>query len=273
MWCCGTKAGEVVCKSDGIMLINGQTIKEVDDEGYKYLSILELDKFKERGMKDIFRTEYLRCFKLVIKSHLNGKNKIKASNTWAVSLIRYGAGTIKWNKEELQEINRKSRKIMTINKELNPRSDVARIYVPRKKGGRGLISCESCVRREENNLSWYVRNSEEVLLKKVGDSNVVIISEAVDPKEYKVNEVNETENEWQQKRMHGQYATRKEGIDWNRTWQWIAKGDLKGCTEALICSAQEQALRTNCTKFHIDHTAESPCADYAGAREKWWPMW
>ena len=29
MWCCGTKAGEVVCKSDGIMLINGQTIKEV----------------------------------------------------------------------------------------------------------------------------------------------------------------------------------------------------------------------------------------------------
>ena len=51
------------------------------------------------------------------------------------------------------------------------------------------------MRREENNLSWEVRNSEEVLLKKVGDSNVVDISEAVDPKEYKVNEANETENE------------------------------------------------------------------------------
>ena len=73
--------------------------------------------------------------------------------------------------------------IMIMNKELHPRrSDVARIYVPRKKGGRGLISCESCVRREENNLSWYVRNSEEALLRKVGDSNVVNISEAVDPK-------------------------------------------------------------------------------------------
>ena len=35
-------------------------------------------------------------------------------------------------------------------------SDVARIYVPRKKGGRGRISCESCARREEKNLSWYV---------------------------------------------------------------------------------------------------------------------
>lgn len=67
MWCCGAEAREVVCKSDGIKLINGQTIKDVDDEGYKYLGILELGKFKEREMKDIFRTEYLRRFKLVMK--------------------------------------------------------------------------------------------------------------------------------------------------------------------------------------------------------------
>ena len=50
-----------------------------------------------------------------------------------------------------------------------------------------MISFESCVRREQNNLSLYVRNSEEALLRKVGDSNVVNISEAVDPNEYKVN--------------------------------------------------------------------------------------
>ena len=68
-------------KSEGIKLINEQTIKEVDDEGYKYLGILELDKFKEREMKDMFRTEHFRRFKLVMKSQLNGKNKIKAANT------------------------------------------------------------------------------------------------------------------------------------------------------------------------------------------------
>ena len=89
------------CKSEGIKLINGQKTKEVDDKGYKSLGNLELDKLKEKEMKDIFQTEYLRRFKLVMKSHLNGKNKIKAANTWAVSLMRYGAGTIKWNKEEL----------------------------------------------------------------------------------------------------------------------------------------------------------------------------
>ena len=45
------------------------------------------------------------------------------------------------------------------------------------------------------------------------------ISEAVDPNEYKVNEVKETENEWKQKRTHGQYVREKEGTEWDRTWQ------------------------------------------------------
>ena len=48
--------------------------------------------------------------------------------------------------------------------------------------------------------------------------------------------------------------------------QWIAKVDLKGSTEALICSAQEQALRTNYTRFHIDHTAESSLCRMCGSK-------
>ena len=41
---------------------------------------------------------------------------------------------------------------------LRPKSDVDRVYVARQKGGRGLISCEMCVKAEDNNLAWYVRN-------------------------------------------------------------------------------------------------------------------
>ena len=64
------KCGVVVLKwgklhnSEGVKLINGQMIKEIDDAGYKYLGILELDKLTETEMKDIFRTGYLRRFKL-----------------------------------------------------------------------------------------------------------------------------------------------------------------------------------------------------------------
>ena len=48
-----------------------------------------------------------------------------ALNTWAVSIMRYGVGILKWNKNELQEIDRKTGKFMTMNKELHTRSGVA----------------------------------------------------------------------------------------------------------------------------------------------------
>ena len=52
--------------------------------------------------------------------------------------MRYGAGIVKWTKSELDEIDRKTRKVLTLNKELRPRSDVDRLYVSRMAGGRGL---------------------------------------------------------------------------------------------------------------------------------------
>ena len=41
-------------------------------------------------------------------------------------------------------------------------------------------------------------------------------------------------------------------------WSWLRSSDLKVQTEGLICAAQEQALRTNYVKHHIDRTAKSP---------------
>ena len=31
--------------------------------------------------------------------------------------------------------------------------------------------------------------------------------------------------------MHGQLVRDMKGVDWEKTWQWLRKGDLKGCTE------------------------------------------
>ena len=43
-----------------------------------------------------------------------------------------------------------------------------------------------------------------------------------------------------------------------RRWQWLKAGELKWETESLICTAQEQALRTNAIKNGIDHQDVSP---------------
>ena len=105
-----------VKSTGGVVLPSGEKIREIEEGGYKYLGILEYDRVKEQEMNDKFRNEYFRRMKLILKSKLNGRNKIMALNTWAVSILRYGAGILKWNKNELQEMNRKTRKLMPMNK-------------------------------------------------------------------------------------------------------------------------------------------------------------
>ena len=87
-----------IIRTDGIRLPDGQHIKDIDETGYTYLGILETDKIKEKEMKEKFNKEYLRRLRLISKSKLNGRNKIMAFNTWAASVMRYGAGILNWNK-------------------------------------------------------------------------------------------------------------------------------------------------------------------------------
>ena len=87
------KRGKIV-RRQCIELPNGETMKEVEQEGYTYLGIVELDKIKENEMKEKTIKEYKRRLRLILKSKLNGKNKITAINTWAVAIFRYGAGII-----------------------------------------------------------------------------------------------------------------------------------------------------------------------------------
>ena len=62
--------------------------------------------------------------------------------------------------EELRELDQMTRKQMNIYKSLHPRSDLDRLYVPRKKGGRGLRSPEDLVLIENTSLTEYVNNSQ-----------------------------------------------------------------------------------------------------------------
>ena len=53
--------------------------------------------------------------------------------------------------------------------------------------------------------------------------------------------------------MHGQFARDIEDKDKNNIWRWMRKNYLKGCTKALICSAQEQSIQTNYCKILLIH--------------------
>ena len=69
--------------------------------------------------------------------------------------------------------------------------------------------------------------------------------------------------------MHGQFIRHlPEVVDKEKTWQWLSKCDLKVGTEALICAAQEQSIRTNYAKNHIDKRLKARCVDCAARKVK-----
>ena len=80
---------ENIVKSVGIELPEGKVIKSLQkSKSYKYLGILEADKFLEGKMKLNGSKEYTRRLRKFLKPKLNGGNLVRGINTWAVSLLR-----------------------------------------------------------------------------------------------------------------------------------------------------------------------------------------
>ena len=71
-------------------------------------------------------------------------------------------------KQELQDLDCRNRKLLTMNRGCHPgRNCVKRLYVPRREGGRGLISIDDYVNQAALLLETYIQSSEEEFLKAV----------------------------------------------------------------------------------------------------------
>ena len=90
-----------------------------------------MDDFKDESVKDRLSKEYVRRVKKVIRSKLNGGNMVRVINSWAVSLLRYSGGVVRWTKVELMNLDRKTRKLLIIQHALHARADDSRLYLMR----------------------------------------------------------------------------------------------------------------------------------------------
>ena len=58
-------------------------------------------------MKEKTIKEYKRRLQLVLKSKLNGKNKITVIDAWTVAVFRYGTGILQRKEGKLKDVDRK----------------------------------------------------------------------------------------------------------------------------------------------------------------------
>ena len=256
------KRGKII-KSEGIELPNDEKIRSLkEDDSYRYLGILQSNEIQRKDMKEKVGKEYKRRVRKILETKLNGGNIIKAINIWAIPMLRYSASFLDWTISELQEMDRRTRKLMTMHNALHPRSNVDRLYIPRSEGGRGLLSVEDTVTLAKLGLQGYVKMSDERFISAArGTDEVTDWEAAIESKnDFKKRKKHERQNNWKAKTLHGQFIRQTENLADEQQWMWLKDGTLKRETETLIMAAQEQAIRTNLIKAKIDKTQqESKC--------------
>ena len=240
-----------VVKYENVDLPDGRRMKSAEEDGYKYLGILQYNEVLHAEMKIRLQNEYYRRLKRILKSKLNGMNVIIAVNTWAMSVLRYEARVISWTKAELESIDRKARKQMIIYGMLHPHTDVQRLYLPRGQGGSGLKSV-------------YARS----LMVAVAKEGLPLKEKTLTQKQLKEQKELERAEGWKSKPLHGQFLHQTEEIRDDATWDWHRKGDLKKENEGMITAAQDEALRTNAIKAKVEKQKLSPFCRMCGEKDK-----
>ena len=106
-------------QAENIQLNDNQVIQDLEQsETYLYIGMGEGEGLQHHQMKGKIQKEYKRRVKLVLKSELNARNKITAINTLAVPVILYSYGIIDWKLDEIQDLDRMTRKQLCMNRML-----------------------------------------------------------------------------------------------------------------------------------------------------------
>ena len=153
--------------TDGMELPNQDKIRTLgENETHKYLGNLEVDTIKLVEMKDKIQKEYLRRTRKLLETKFSSRNLIKGINALAVPLVRHSGPFLKRTRDEIKQMDQRTRKLMTMHKALHRRDDVDRLNVSRKEGRRGLASIEDSVdgsrTTEKNTNEAWLQTSETI---------------------------------------------------------------------------------------------------------------
>jgi hypothetical protein len=111
-------------------------------------------------MKQKLGEEYLNCTKRILKTKLNGKNMIKAINTYATPVLTFSFGIAKWTPTLLENLQTKMRTLLTRYRYHHPRTAEERLTLPRQMGGRGLNDITRLHDKQVKLLQTYFLNKQ-----------------------------------------------------------------------------------------------------------------
>ena len=152
--------GKLSGHNTGVKVGKTETIKGLEPgQVYKYLGVDESNGIQHSTMRERLRREYFRRVKMVLRTELYGRNKVLAINGLALPVLTYSFGVIHWRTTDLQQLDRRTRKLLTMHGVHNPSADVDRLYAPCNEGGRGLQQIEAINKSCIVGLECYLNDS------------------------------------------------------------------------------------------------------------------
>ena len=249
--------------------INNLKLRELDDnDTYRYLGLDEDLSYTGPLNKNRVTHEYYLRLKKIWRSNLNAANKVRAHNCFAMPLLTPTFGLLDWTKSEVHEIDIKTRKLLTMLGAFHRNSDVDRLYVSRRDGGRGLCSVLDTFYSRIISLSQHISGSSKhnVFMARVSmheqEGLVEIARNLCSSLEIPIPESGETSQStantvksklkkkhasaWEQKAVHG-YLNRKTNTsvtDLASSNSWTKSHKMTSHVEGYLCAIQEQEIAT-----------------------------
>lgn len=232
------------------------------NEYYKYLGILQNRKVDHTALKTQLKEQYRKRLSKILKTELNSKNTVRAINTYAIPLLTYSFGIIKWSKTDLENLNILTRTQLTRFRQLHPNSCKERLTIERKEGGRGLTDIHEIHNKQINSLRKYFKEKNTSLHQAVtiADANYTPLNlNAENIPVSNILTLEEKKNKWSQKQLHGKHChiMNNPDIDKELSYSLLQKGQLQPETEGFIIAIQDQVIATrNYRKYIIKDRAQ-----------------
>lgn len=235
-------------------------------ESYKYLGYKQTTTLNHTEIKNSLKDKFKQRLNQILNTHLSSRNKTKAVNTYAIPILTYSFGVIKWSDTELESLNTTIRTASYRHNIHHIHSAVQRFTLSRKLGGRGFIDIKNLHYKQIDNLRSY-------FLTKANDStihNAIVnlphfgtplqLSNTYFQPKLKIIKDTQKIEAWKAKALHGKYPHQldQEHIDRTASCTWLTKGNIFGETEGFLIAIQDQVIKTkNYSKYILKEPLES----------------
>ena len=234
--------------------LDGQVMETMKEgELYKYLGFVQSRKVEHAIIKEKLSSEYLKRVELIVRTKLCGANSTKAINTYAVPVLTYSFGVIKWSEGELEKLRVGTNKMLVKYRQRHPKSSVERVTLPRSEGGRGILDLKYLHDSQVCNLrEYFLRKSVSEGIHKdctSHDDNYTPLNMNCKKDAPVVNKaavVAKKVEALTRKPVQGRHEVMlaKKHIDRAASNAWLSKAGLFPETEGTVIAIQEEMIET-----------------------------